>query len=78
MGALVFVLGVWAVSGAVFFRLGDQGGRDWRFVPVLAIGFAVPLGVAYALADRSGFASLLVAYVAALAVLSWLFRPARA
>ncbi|GIE85204.1 hypothetical protein [Actinoplanes regularis] len=82
VGALVFVLGVWAVSGVVFLRIGDQGGRgrerDWRFVPVLAVGFAVPLGAAYGLADWSGFTSLLVAGVAAFAVLSWLFRPARA
>ncbi|GLW27393.1 hypothetical protein [Actinoplanes regularis] len=82
VGALVFVFGVWAVSGVVFLRIGDQGGRgrerDWRFVPVLAVGFAVPLGAAYGLADWSGLTSLIVAGVAAFAVLSWLFRPARA
>jgi hypothetical protein len=81
VGAIVIILGVWAVSAAAFLRLGGPArtghGRDWRFAPILATGFAIPLGAAYGLADWSSFTSLLVACVAAFVVASWLLRPAR-
>jgi hypothetical protein len=82
VGAMVIILGVWAVSVAAYLRIGGPArtrrGRDWRFAPILAMGFAIPLGAAYGLADWPGFTSLLVACVAAFAVVAWLLRPIRA
>ncbi|BCY06972.1 hypothetical protein [Actinoplanes sp. L3-i22] len=81
VGAVIIVLAVWAASVVWFVYLGsaerNPATRTWRFTPVLIMGFAIPLAAAYARADWSTFSSLLVAVLAALAVLTFLLRPAR-
>ncbi|MEV6343006.1 hypothetical protein [Actinoplanes sp. NPDC051851] len=81
IGALVIILVVWAAAAVAYFWLGDpvrkNRKRDWRFGPVLATGFAAPIGSAYGYADWAGFIALLIGGAATFALLLWMLATAR-